>query len=153
MTIRGKWSVAVLVALVLSVALNLFVAGFAVSRFQQFRHERGPGIERMFGAFVTKFPREIRRGLHDELEAVQPEFTAAVKSMRQARTQMFEMMRADPLDKNALANAMTNVRNRASTVQQIGQGAVQRAIENADPEVRSRIMLHERRWRRHHPRD
>lgn len=149
MTIRGKWSVTLLVVLVVSLALNLFVAGFAVSKFRKFGHGPVPGIERMFSAFVGGFPREIRRDVHDELEDVRPQFQEVVASLRNARTRMFELMREDPLDKDALAQAMTEVRDRTSNIQQIGHDAARRAIENASPEARAKIDPRGPRWRRH----
>ncbi len=149
MIIRGKWSVTLLVVLIFSVALNLFVAGFAFSKFRQFGMRHGIGVERMLSTFVAGFPREIRHGLHEELNYVQPQFRTAINSLRDARTRMFELMRQDPLDRQALALAMARVRELASVLQKIGHEAVLRAIEDADPEVRARIEPRGPRWWRH----
>ena len=153
MTIRGKWSIAILAVLVLSLAANLFVAGFAFSKFQQFKHGHRPGIERMFGAYMTRFPAPIKQELRAELETLKPELSDRMTSLHEARRTMFELMRVDPLDTVALDSAMTEVGNQARLIGEIGQEAVRRVIENADPETRAQIDPNRRRgplWRRHH---
>ncbi|MBZ0218523.1 MAG: periplasmic heavy metal sensor [Fimbriimonadaceae bacterium] len=152
MTIRGKWSVALLAVLVLSLTFNLFVAGFAFSRFQQFKHGHRPGIERMFGAYMTRFPPEIRHGLRAEMETRRPELLREMTALHEARANMLELMRADPLDNAALEAAMSDVGDRARRIREIGQGAVRQVIENTAPEVRAQIDPNRRHgppWWRH----
>lgn len=150
MTIRGKWAASLVVVLVLSLALNLFVAGFAASRWH------GPGrsgaIEHMIGAFVTRMPRELRHLVRDELHDVKPELRREFGDLMQARQRMFSLMRAEPLDDAALEAAMSDVRRELNDVQAVGQQAVLAAIKRADPAVRAEILDHRhggwwRRWR------
>ena len=148
MTIRGKWSIALLSVLVVSLALNLFIIGFAASRVYQFHHGRGPGIERMFSSFLAKFPREIRHELREEMEDIRPEMSAAMRDLHNARRDMIEVMRDPGMTSEALGHAMMRVREKLDAVQTLGLEAVRRVVDEADPRLRSEIEQRRPRWRR-----
>lgn len=152
MRITGKWAIATLVVLVLSLSLNLFVAGFVGSRVYQWR--QGGMFNHMVGAYVGHFPKPLRQGLREEMFERRPEMANAMRELHRARQDMFEMMRSDRLDRAQLDAAMSKVRERTSDLQQIGQSAVLDAIANADPQVRAAIAPPAQRgwfrnWRRH----
>ena len=67
MTIRGGWAWALVIALVLSVGLNLFGAGVAVSLMRV--REAASGIDRDVASLRARFPPELRRGLRHALFA------------------------------------------------------------------------------------
>ncbi len=150
MTIRGKWAISLLVLLGISLSMNLFVAGFAVSRFHGMG--RAGGVEHMIGAFVTRFPKEIRHRLRAQLDEVRPELTREFQALGDARQRMFDLMREEQLDMAALEESMAAVRRQLSAAQAVGQRAVLRAVENTEPAARAAIGEGWGRWwhRREH---
>jgi len=153
MTIRGKWAGVLLSILTLSLVANLFVAGFAASRIYQFHHGHRPGMERMFAAFLARFPREIRHDLREEMREIRPEMRAAMDGLHQARINMIMVMRDPDLDRAELARSMNRVRERLEVVQTLGLEAVRRVVEEADPDDRGAIAPRHPRGRRGPPRD
>ena len=137
MTIRGKWAITLLILFGISLSLNLFIVGFAVSRFHG--PARSGAIHHMLGAFAHRFPDEIRETLHDELAEIRPDMDREFREFRDARQQMFSLMRQENLDKVALEQSMADVRLQLNDVQAIGQAAVLRAIEASDAETRAEI--------------
>ncbi len=137
MTIRGKWAVSLLVLFGISLSMNLFVAGFAASRIHGMG--RGGGVEHMIGAFVTRFPKEIRHSLRVQLEDVRPELSREFQELGDVRRRMFALMREEELDMVALEGSMSEARQKLTDAMAVGQGAVLRAIENADPATRASI--------------
>lgn len=138
MTIRGPFAVTLLVVLLVSLAANLMIAGFVVSRFAG----PGPGggeIDRIVSLGIRAFPREIQGDIMDQLRAHRGEFRARLDAVRAARQQMFEAMRADPFNRAALDGAFTDLRDKTNAIQAIGQTIVADAIANAPPDVRARI--------------
>ncbi len=137
MTIRGNWAITLLILFGISLSLNLFVAGFAASRFHG--PERSGAIHHMLGAFAHRFPHEIREILHGELDEVRPDMDREFLELRDARQQMFSLMRQENLDKAALEQSMADVRQQLNDVQAVGQAAVLRAIEASDADSRAEI--------------
>jgi uncharacterized membrane protein len=139
MTIRGKWAISLLVLLGISLSMNLFVAGFAVSRFHGMGRGGGGGVDHMIGAFVNRFPREIRHNLRVQLDEVRPELSREFMELGDARQRMFALMREEQLDMAALEETMVEARQKLTDAMALGQRAVLRAIENADPATRASI--------------
>lgn len=139
MTIRGPFAVALLVVVFLSLAANLVVAGFVVSRFGPPPGRGGGDIERIVAIGIRAFPPEIQKAIVDGSKAKRDEMKTLIDSVKDARQRMFEAMRADPFDPAALEAAYADLRQKTSVLQEAGQQIVLDAVANASPEVRSRI--------------
>jgi uncharacterized membrane protein len=137
MTIRGPFAVTLLALLFVSLAANLVVAGFTVARIAGPRP--GGEIERIVALGIRAFPAEIRRDISEGVRGQRDELRARVDAIQEARQRMFEAMRAEPFDRNALDAAFADVRTKTNDVQAIGQSIVAAAIANASPQVRARI--------------
>ncbi len=139
MTIRGPFAVTLLVVLLVSLAANLLVAGFAVSRFRGPPPPGGGEIDRIVALGIRAFPPEIQGDIRDQVRAHRGEFRAGLVAVQAARQQMFAAMRANPFDRAALDQAFANVRATTDEVQTVGQDIVAGAIAQAPPDVRARI--------------
>lgn len=137
MTIRGPLAIVLLVALVVSVAANLTIAGFAFARFAGPRP--GGEIERIVAIGIRAFPPELQKAIADGSKAKRDEMKAKLDAVQDARRAMFAAMRADPFDAAALNAAYTDLRAKTADLQQIGQQIVADAVEHAPPDIRSRI--------------
>ena len=145
MTINGKWAVALLVVLVLSVCLNVFVAGLAFGRFAGGWPGPGPGpgprpeamVERGIDRFVSGLPHDARHQVRERLAAQRPEIAARFRAMRQARMEVAELLRADPVDRAAIEQALVEVRERTMQAQTLIQNTVLEAILELPADVRA----------------
>jgi hypothetical protein len=126
-----------LVLVFVSLAANLLVAGFVVSRFA------GPGpageIDRIVLLGIRAFPPEIQADIMDQMGAYRDEFRSRLEAVRAARQQMFEDMRAEPFDRTRLDRTFTDMRDKTNEIQAIGQRIIADAIANAPPDVRARF--------------
>jgi hypothetical protein len=140
-TIRGPLAIVLLIALLLSIAVNLTVAGFAFGRFSGFRPGGGGGgeIDRLVQFGVRAFPSEIQNSIMDGAKKRNEEIRTKLDAVQAARRQMFAAMRADPFDPAALEQAYADMRARSTELQQIGQEIMLDAVENASPDVRAKI--------------
>jgi uncharacterized membrane protein len=137
MTIRGPFAVTLLVALFVSLAVNLMIAGFIVTRFGG--PPGGGDIERIVALGIRAFPPEIQGDIRVHVRSDRGMLHERIQAVQAARQQMFQAMRADPFDRAALDQDFANVREKTNDIQAIGQDIVASAIAQAPPDVRARI--------------
>jgi uncharacterized membrane protein len=137
LTIRGPFAIGLIVVVFLSLAANLVVAGFVVTRFIGPRP--GGDIERIVAIGIRAFPPEIRDAIMKQADSKRGEMRARLDDIQAARQRMFEAMRATPFDRAALEAAYADVRTRTNELQQAGQEIMLDAVANASPAVRSQI--------------
>lgn len=137
MTIRRPLAIALLAVLVLSVGINLVIAGFAAARI--FGPRPGGEIERIVALGIRAFPPEIREAIAQSTRQQRDKFRALIDDTRGARMRMFEAMRASPFDRAKLEAAYAELRAKTNEVQALGQGIVAEAVAQAPPDVRARI--------------
>ena len=137
MTIRGRAAFAFLTLLVLSLALNLFGLGVfvALSAFER----EAPGIARVMAVIMAPFPQEVRRDLRRQVIEDRHTFIDAIGDLREARENMFAVMRAEPFDEAAVAAAMMRVREQGAVVQELAQTRLIRVLAEAGEETRQKI--------------
>jgi uncharacterized membrane protein len=146
MTIRGFFAFFLVALLILSLAANFLVLGFAAARYRGFDD---PGaIERIVELGGRAFPRELRREIGAELRRHRGEVRAALGDLGEARREMYRQMAADPLDRAALNAAFTDVRTKTEALQRLGQGLVEDVLVNTPPEERANIRPPRRGWKR-----
>jgi hypothetical protein len=140
-TIRGPLAIVLLIALLLSIAVNLTVAGFAFGRFSGFRPGGGGGgeIDRLVQFGIRTFPPEIQNSIIDGAKKRDEEIRTKLDAVQAARRQMFQAMRANPFDPAALEQAYADMRARTTELQAIGQDIMLDAVEHASPDARAQI--------------
>ncbi len=138
MTIRGPLAIALLVVVFLSLAANLIVAGFIVSRVAGPPRPDGE-IERIVAIGIRAFPPEIQKAIGDGSRDKRDEMKVKLDAVKDARRAMFDAMRADPFDPAALDAAYANLRAKTTDLQEIGQEIVADALTKAPADVRARI--------------
>jgi hypothetical protein len=140
-TIRGPLAAVLLVALLVSVGVNLTIAGFAFGRFAGPRGGGGgPGeIDRLVMFGIRAFPDEIQKSIMDGAKTRDAEIRAKFDAVQAARRHMLETMRANPFDPAALDQAYADMRARTGELQQIGQQIMLDAVEHAPADVRAKI--------------
>jgi hypothetical protein len=140
MTLSGRGAVAVVAALVLSLALNAAWMGYLGSTL--FR-DRGRGFpaERLVALGARSLPEPLRERIAAELEPHGAELRSAFRDVRDARRAVFEAMRAEPFDRAAVEAAFADLRAKLAAVAAIGQTAMLAALEEATPEMRADIKV------------
>lgn len=138
MTIGRPWAIAILILLFLSVASNLVIAGFALSRFGP-KPPRDNLIERIVAIGIRAFPPPLQDTIQESVRAERDQLRARLDAVQAARMQMFEAMRADPFDPAALDAAFADFRARTGDLQQAGQAIVGTAVAGAPADVRANI--------------
>lgn len=136
MTIRGKWAVALLVVLALSLALNLFIGGLAAGRAL---FGRGmPGLERGIAQFIEGVPPDARGAVRDSLLEHRPALADSVAALQDARRAVGELLRRPDLTREELDRALATVRERFAALQLQAHEAVAEAALSLPPEVRAK---------------
>ena len=138
MTIRGPLAITLFAALILSVAVNLVVAGFVVARLHG-PLPPGSEVERIVSMGTRGFPPEIQKAIADGATAKRDEIRQRLDDVQVARRQMFDAMRAVPFDPAALDAAYANLRDKTAALQEAGQQIVSQAVASAPADVRARI--------------
>lgn len=118
------------ILLLISVCLNLFGAGAWVAT----RWHRHP-----LAKVMLSYPPSLRQDLRARMLAEAPKLKAAMFELREARQRMFTIMRADPLDKEALERAMADVRAKTTELQAMVQAVLAESLEKAPASERQKI--------------
>lgn len=125
------------IALAISVALNLAVAGLAVGAWLGGGH-RGMPRDMSFGPFSEALDdrdrREIRRALLDRMG----EFRASRAEARAEFQALLDTLRADPFDPQAMRTALAAIETRNAERLELGRSLIEtRLIEMSDADRRA----------------
>ena len=146
---RGaKW---LLLALLLSLAVNLFVGGILVGRW--FRDQPTASLSTeaslpqrgqrpllaMFQRITRKLEPEERRLFHDAVLSYRAELRSAFRGVRQARRTLRRTLRAEPYDRQALEAALAELRARKDIFEKTLHSAALDGIERLSPAGRRRL--------------
>lgn len=137
MTVRGPFAFVIVAVLIVSLAANFLVLGFAVARYHGF--SEGAAIERIVALGARAFPRDLRHQIGEQLGRHRGELRAALAEVRAARRHMFEVMTAEPFDRSNLDAAFAEVRAATDRLQALGQQLVGDVVEEATPGERAGI--------------
>lgn len=150
----GKW---LLLALVVSLGLNLFVGGLVLGhRLHREPHgdwtrpqhaENEPRIFGFVGRMASALPLGDRKQFIGAMETYHGELAAADARLRQARQKVRDAMAADPFDRTALENAFADVRTSMTDVQKVLHGALADAVSRLPPAARKDLSEWEPRAR------
>jgi uncharacterized membrane protein len=113
------------VALAVSVAVNLLVAGLAIGA----AFHSGPDRDQMsrdlgFGPFSEALDMTQRRALRDTLMQKSPQIRGAMQQGRADLAQLLTALRAQPFDAAAMQNALETMRTRLQGQLTLGQNAL-----------------------------
>ena len=137
MTIRGPLAWILAIVLLLSLAINVLIAGFVLSRLHG--GPDGDDVQHIIGMIARPYPPEIRRAVMDEALARREELLGKLGAMRDARREAFDAARAEPFDPARLDAAYADMRAAAEAVQQAIQRIETDAITRAPAAARQQI--------------
>lgn len=143
MTLSGRTATATLVALVLSVCLNVFIAGLIAGRVSRGDAvppaNVGGGLERFMATVPAEARPTIRQALRDNGSGLR-ELVAGVRS---ARRDAAVIVAAEPFDRAAFEAALSRVRDRSRALEAAVHGVISEAIEQLPAGVRAEMA---ERW-------
>lgn len=143
MTLSGRTATATIVALVLSVCLNVFVAGLIAGRASRGdgppRRDDGGGLQR----FMATVPAEARPIIREALQENRSGLQDLVAGVRRARRNAASVVAAEPFDRAALEAALAAIRDRSRALEAAVHGIIAVAIDELSPELRGEMA---ERW-------
>ncbi len=116
------------IALAVSVALNLAVAGLAAGAFLKVGHGHGMPHKLSFGPFSAALTSEDRRALRQALIDRAPDFREARAQSRAEFVTLLDTLRASPLDRTALQSALVAIEVRNADRLELGRTLIETRI-------------------------
>jgi Spy/CpxP family protein refolding chaperone len=134
MTLTGRTGTAVVVAAIVSLCLNLLLAGMMVGG----RWHDGPKDHWRSGegSFLTRFPEEARPIVKGVFDAHKTDFDAHRKQVEEARQKVAELMKAEVIDRPQLDLALAELQQSTQAMQQFGHQVMIEVAEKLPPELR-----------------
>lgn len=143
MTLSGRTATTAIVALVLSICLNVFIAGLIAGRATRDDilppRNAGGGLERFMATMPAEARPVIRRALRDHRTGLQD----LVVGVRRARRDAASVVGAEPFDGAAFEAALATVRDRSRALEAAVHGIIAEAIGELTPETRAEMA---ERW-------
>lgn len=128
MTFTGRKGTVLLVALIVSVCLNLLLAGVMVGG-----RWHGPG------PWWRDVPEEARPIMKQAFEANKAEFDARRDAVRQAREKVADILKADPIDQAALDQALADLSQKSQAIRELGNTMMVDVAKQLSPEIRAQL--------------
>jgi uncharacterized membrane protein len=113
------------IALAVSVALNLAVAGLALGAMLNDGPPRGMPRDLSFGPFTEAFSAEDRRALREAFRDRMPGFRASREAARAEFQALIEVLRTDPVDPAALNAALIAIETRNAERLELGRSLIE----------------------------
>ncbi len=132
MTLTGRKGTVVVVALAVSVCVNLLLAGMMAGQ----RWHGGPGRMGMFGGPLRDMPEAAQPLVKDVLDANRAEFDARREAVDQARQQIAALLQADTIDQTQLEAALGDMQGRMADMFQLGQKVMVDVALKLPPDLR-----------------
>jgi len=129
----NKWTKILGVVLVLSLALNFFLAGWMGARLihDDERHDRW-SISRL----VRDLPKDQRDEVLAIFDAHRDQIRGVMDGMRETRREVADLLEAEPYDANAVAAALAKLRIESGQLQESMHAALLEAAAKLPPEAR-----------------
>jgi Spy/CpxP family protein refolding chaperone len=128
MTFTGRKGTALLVALIVSVCVNLLLAGVMVG-----------GRWHMGGPWWHDVPEEARAVMKQAFDAHKPEFDARRDAVREARQKVADILKADPIDQAALDQALADLSQKSQSIRELGNTMMVEVAKQLSPEQRAQM--------------
>lgn len=129
--------------LLVSLALNLFFAGFVAARMgfdhkDKKRSHFGP--DRSVGRLAEYFPKKERREFFHKLRAKHDEFQPVMDRLSSSRRAVITNLVANTLDEQALRGAMNDYRLATTDLQKAVQDTLLNMMLEMDEKTRRKIL-------------
>ncbi len=136
-----RWIIGLGLALTLSLAANLLVAGVTISnRLDGHRPGFGGGVGgRNFEALFARLSPAARDQLSERFQALKPERQEDYRAIRKARAAIGQLIAAEPLDRAALEAQFAIIESRSAAMQQRLNRAFIDGVSALAPAERQRI--------------
>lgn len=128
MTFTGRRGTALLVALIVSVCVNLLLAGVMAG-----------GRWHMGGPWWRDVPDEARPIMKQAFEANKAEFDARRDAVQQARQKVADLLKADPIDQAALDQALADLSQKSEAIRALGNTMMVEVAKQLSPEIRAQM--------------
>jgi uncharacterized membrane protein len=138
MTFTGRKGTALLVALIVSVCINLLLAGAMVGG----RWHPSP--------WWKEIPEDARPIMKQAFDAHKAEFDARRDAVQQARQKVADILKSDPIDQAALDQALADLSQKSEAIRQLGNAMMVEVAKQLSPEIRAQMAdsWAKERWRR-----
>ena len=135
MTLTGRTGTAVLAALIVSLCINLLLAGMmAGGRWHDDDGRRhGPFLG---GPIMRSVPEDARPLVKEVFDSHKAEFDTHRDAIRQARMKVADVLKADAIDQAQLNQAMNELLQQSQTMRQFGLGVMLEIAQKLPPDVR-----------------
>ncbi len=130
----SKWTKILGVVLVLSLAVNFFLAGWMGARMM---HGGGDRPEWSITRLVQDLPDDRRDAVLAVFEANRGEFRAMLDSLRESRRVLSDVMMAEPYDQAAAELALADIRAKTEAMQNTMHGTLLQLAPNLSPQARA----------------
>lgn len=147
LSLPRAWAYGLLAVTLISVSLNLMVAGWLLGQRMAApeRMERG-----MLRQIAQSLPEEVRAPLREEVRSRRGELFRAFRALRVAREEVRAAIGAEPFDRERLAAALAEQRRRMNALQTQLHEAMLATASDLDAEARQR-WSEARLWQRQGP--
>ncbi|KAA0685357.1 hypothetical protein DTW90_35320 [Neorhizobium sp. P12A] len=125
MTRRSIWTV-VLILFGLSVALNVFLVGYAAHGLRE-----GASAGSLVDSVASIYPPDVRQEFRRVMRENRPRTFAALRDLRRARAGLASAMAASPLDEAAVQASMKEVRDSTDNLQAVIQDYLLTALKRS----------------------
>ena len=128
MTFTGRTGTVLLTALIVSVCVNLLLAGLMIGG-----RWHGPG------PWWKDVPEEARPVMKQAFDAHKAEFDARRDAVQQARQKVADILKADPIDQAALDQALAQLSQESQAIMQLGNTMMVEVSKQLSPELRAQV--------------
>lgn len=123
-------------ALIVSVALNLAVAGLVLGAWLGDGHRNGMPRDMSFGPFSDALNEQDRKALRRDLMDRAGEFRSSREATRAEFGALLDTLRADPFDPAAMKSALAAIETRNAERLQLGRSLIETRLIEMSPEDR-----------------
>jgi len=140
MTLTGRAGTAVVVAAVISLCLNMLLAGMMIGG----RWHDGPGRHGRFGfgGFMERIPEAAQPIVKQAFDAHKAEFDAQRQQVDEARQKVADLLKADTIDRPQLEQALNEMSQRMQAMYGLGRQVMMDVAEKLPPDQRRDIVDH-----------
>jgi len=131
MTLTGRTGTAVMAAAIVSLCLNMLLAGFLIGGRW---HDGPPG--RWGGGPMANIPEDAREVAKGVFDTHRSEFDQRRQAVQQARQKVADVLKADPIDQAQLNQALSELLQQSQAMQQFGHQVMIEVAQKLTPQQR-----------------
>jgi Spy/CpxP family protein refolding chaperone len=128
MTFTGRTGTVLLAALIVSLCVNLLLAGVMIGGRW---HHGGP--------WWREVPEEARAVMKQTFESHKAEFDARRDAVRQARQKVADILKADPIDQARLDQALSELSQQSQAMRELGNMMMVEMAKQLPPDLRGQM--------------